>query len=68
MEQTAGRTEGRVYRQLFTQVKNTEPRSEKKSSMKQTVVDPADDNEELNCLVYKIKNPSVHEEQEINIK
>ena len=36
--------------------------------MKHTLVEPADDADGLNRLVYKIKNPSVHEEQEPILK
>jgi len=42
MEQTTGRNEGGVFRQLFTQVKNNEPRSNKKLSMRQTTNEPAE--------------------------
>ena len=54
MEQTIGRIEGSTSKQLFTQVIRAEPKSDRKNSSRPKDIETVEENEGLNCLVYKI--------------
>ena len=54
MEQTSGRNDSGINRQLFTQVLNADPKLERKKSSGPKDNDTTEDTEDLNCIVYKI--------------
>jgi len=65
MEQTSGRNDNGFSRQLFSQIINTEQKSERKKSSRPKDCETTEDTENLNCIVYKIGNSKKVQREEI---